>query len=408
MKKVLLAYSGGLDTSVAIKMIAEKYDAQVATLTVNVGQVEDLEAIRERALHIGAVEALIVDATEEFVDEYVFPAVKANALYEGVYPLATALARPLMVKHLVRAARKIGADYIGHGCTGKGNDQVRFEAGIAALDPNLKVIAPMREFNLKRDYELEYAARHGIPVEAKATSYSIDENIWGRSIECGPLEDAGQEPPGDAYAWTSAPEDAPAKPAYLEIGFESGVPVKLNGEVLYPVEMIKALNRLGGIHGVGRIDHIESRLVGIKSREVYEAPAAAILLKAHQDLESLVLTKDVLHYKPALETAFAGLVYNGLWFSPLCTALQAFFQATQQHVTGTVKVKLFKGSAIVVGRTSTHSLYVKNLATYDGLDEFDQNSSKGFIDIWSLPLKVNNKINGKASVPSELELASTE
>jgi argininosuccinate synthase len=302
----------------------------------------------------------------------------------------------------------MGAFYSAHGCTGKGNDQVRFEAGIAALDPNLKVIAPMREFNLKRDYELEYAARHRIPVEAKATSYSIDENIWGRSIECGPLEDAGQEPPGDAYAWTSAPEDAPAKPAYLEIGFESGIPVKLNGETMRPVEMIKALNRLGGTHGVGRIDHIESRLVGIKSREVYEAPAATILLKAHQDLENLVLTKDVLHYKPALETAFAGLVYNGLWFSPLCAALQAFFEVTQQHVTGTVKVKLFKGSAFVVGRTSTHSLYLKNLATYEGLDEFDQNSSKGFIDIWSLPLKVNNKVNCKVSVPPEPELVSAK
>jgi argininosuccinate synthase len=407
MKKVLLAYSGGLDTSVAIKIIAEQYGAEVSTLTVNVGQAEDLAMFRERALYIGAARAIVLDATEEFVREYIRPAVKANALYEGLYPLATALARPLIVKHLVRTAHEIGAEWIGHGCTGKGNDQVRFETALAALDPKLKVIAPMRELNLKRDYELKYAAEHDIPVETKATNYSIDENIWGRSIECGALEDANREPPEDAFAWTVAPEGAPSNPSYIEIEFSGGVPVKLGGEVMHPVRMIEALNRLGGQHGVGRIDHVESRLVGIKSREVYEAPAAAILIKAHQDLEKLVLSKDVLHYKPALENTFSELVYNGLWFSSLAQGLLAFFDAVQAKVSGTVTVKLFKGSATVVGRASPHSLYVRNLATYEGVDEFDQNAAKGFIDIWSLPLKVQSQVAGQSALSSELELSQT-
>ncbi len=408
MKKVLLAYSGGLDTSVAIKMIEEQYDAEVFTYTVNVGQEEDLPAIREKALYIGAKDAFVIDGCEEFVWDYIFPAIRANSLYEGAYPLATALARPLIVKNLVEKACEIGADYIAHGCTGKGNDQVRFEAAIAALKPSLKIIAPMREFNLKRDYEIDYAKQHGIPVEAKATSYSIDENLWGRSIECGPIEKESQEPPEDAYAWTKAPEDAPEEPTYVEIEFQSGIPIKLNGELMSPVDIIKSLNQIGGVNGVGRIDHIESRLVGIKSREVYEAPAATILIKAHQDLEKLVLTKDVLHFKPIIEAVFAELVYNGLWFSPLRIALSAFIDETQQHVTGTVKMKLFKGSAIVVGRTSEKSLYIKNLATYEGVDAFDQSSSKGFIEIWSLPLKVYNQVNSKKPVKKEPALISTE
>jgi len=393
MSKVLLAYSGGLDTTVAIKMIEENYHMKVATLTIDVGQNEDMQGIRDKALTIGAVQAFIYDAREEFVQDYILPALKANALYEGVYPLATALARPLIVKHMVKIAEKIGATYIAHGCTGKGNDQVRFECGVAALNPDLKVIAPVREFNLKRDYEIEYAKKNGIPVEEKKSVYSIDENLWGRSIECGPIEDETKEPPEDAFLWTVSPQRAPDEPEYIEIEFDKGMPVALNNEPMGLVNLINKLNEIGGKQGVGRIDHIESRLVGIKSHEVYEAPAATILIKAHQDLEKLVLTRDVLHFKPILENLFAELVYNGLWFSPLREAISAFIEATQRNVSGTVRLKLYKGSVIVVGRHSENSLYLKNLATYEGIDEFDQNHSKGFIEIWSLPLKVNARVN---------------
>ncbi len=407
MKKVLLAYSGGLDTTVAIKMIEEKYQAQVATLTVDVGQNEDIQGIRDKALLIGAVQAFIYDAKEEFVQDYIIPALKANALYEGAYPLATALARPLIVKHLVKIAEKIGADYIAHGCTGKGNDQVRFECGVAALNPDLKVIAPMREFNLKRDYEIEYAKKHNIPVEEKKSVYSIDENLWGRSIECGPIEDETQEPPEDAFLWTKLPQEAPNEPRYIEIEFKHGIPVSLDGSPMSPLNLIIQLNELGGKHGIGRIDHIESRLVGIKSREVYEAPAAVILIKAHQDLEKMVLTRDVLHFKPVLENLFSELVYNGLWFSPLRKALSAFIEETQKNVSGIVRMKLYKGSATVVGRSSEKGLYLKNLATYEGIDEFDQTHSKGFIEIWSLPLKVYAKVSSGQKVfstPEEKEV----
>ncbi|MEO0127447.1 MAG: argininosuccinate synthase [candidate division WOR-3 bacterium] len=401
MKKVLLAYSGGLDTTVAIKMIEENYQTQVATLTVDVGQNEDIQEIRDKALMIGAVQAFIYDAKEEFVRDYIIPALKANALYEGAYPLATALARPLIVKHLVKIAERIGADYIAHGCTGKGNDQVRFECGIAALNPDLKIIAPMREFNLKRDYEIEYAKKHNIPVEEKKSVYSIDENLWGRSIECGPIEDETQEPPEEAFLWTKSPQEAPDEPEYIEIEFKQGVPVSLNGVAMSLLNLIIQLNEIGGKHGIGRIDHIESRLVGIKSREVYEAPAAVILIKAHQDLEKLVLTRDVLHFKPMLENLFSELVYNGLWFSPLRQAISAFIEETQKNVSGTVRMKLYKGSATVVGRSSEKGLYLKNLATYEGIDEFDQTHSKGFIEIWSLPLKVYSKVSAEQKVFSE-------
>ncbi|MEO0123967.1 MAG: argininosuccinate synthase [candidate division WOR-3 bacterium] len=403
MKKVLLAYSGGLDTTVAIKLIEENYQAQVATLTVDVGQNEDIQEIRDKALTIGAVQAFIYDAKEEFVRDYIIPALKANAFYEGAYPLATALARPLIVKHLVKIAERIGADYIAHGCTGKGNDQVRFECGVAALNPDLKVIAPMREFNLKRDYEMEYAKKHNIPVEEKKSVYSIDENLWGRSIECGPIEDETQEPPEDAFLWTKSSQEATNEPEYIEIEFKQGVPVSLNGVAMSLLNLIIQLNEIGGKHGIGRIDHIESRLVGIKSREVYEAPAAVILIKAHQDLEKLVLTRDVLHFKPVLENLFSDLVYNGLWFSPLRQAISAFIEETQKNVSGTVRMKLYKGSATVVGRSSEKGLYLKNLATYEGIDEFDQTHSKGFIEIWSLPLKVYAKVSAEQKVFSESE-----
>ncbi|MEO0206285.1 MAG: argininosuccinate synthase, partial [candidate division WOR-3 bacterium] len=348
MKKVLLAYSGGLDTTVAIKMIEENYQAQVATLTIDVGQNENIQAIRDKALITGAVQAFIGDAKEEFVRGYIIPALKANALYEGAYPLATALARPLIVKHLVKIAEKIGADHVAHGCTGKGNDQVRFECGVAALNPDIKVIAPMREFNLKRDYEIEYAKNNKIPIEEKKSVYSIDENLWGRSIECGPVEDETQEPPEDAFLWTKSPQNAPDQPAYIDIEFKQGIPVALNGESMSPLSLIMQLNDIGGKNGIGRIDHIESRLVGIKSHEVYEAPAAVILIKAHQDLEKLVLTRDVLHFKPIFENLFSELVYNGLWFSPLREAISTFIEETQKNVTGVVRMKLYKGSATVV------------------------------------------------------------
>ena len=401
MKKTVLAYSGGLDTSVLIKIIKEKYDSGVIAVTVDVGQQEDLPKIRERAIEIGANEALVIDARHEFTDSYIAPALKANALYEGVYPLATALARPLIVKKLVEIARDYGAVSIGHGCTGKGNDQVRFEAAIACLDPVLSVIAPVRELALSRDYEIEYARQNNIPVEESLVSYSIDENLWGRSIECGVLENENCEPPNDAFAWTLSAFDAPNYAAYLEIEFRAGIPVALNGKHMPLTALICEVNRIGGLHGVGRIDHIESRLVGIKSREVYEAPAAVVLIKAHQDLEKLVLTKDLLHFKPYLETTYADLIYNGLWFSPLRNALSSFFDEFQKHVNGTVTVKLFKGNVNVVGRCSNNGLYIKNLATYEGKDTFDVASSKGFIDIWSLPFKVNSMINNTAKASSD-------
>lgn len=406
MNKVLLAYSGGLDTSVAIKMIAEKYNAEVATLTVNVGQNEDIFAIRDKALYIGAQQAFIIDAEEEFVNEYILPAIKANALYECAYPLATALARPLIVKHLIKIAKNIGANYVAHGCTGKGNDQVRFETSAYTLAPEIKVIAPVREFNLKRDYELEYAHKNNIPVEHKASQFSIDENIWGRSIECGPIEDETREPPEEAFEWTKSPLDVIDSPFEIEIKFENGVPVSLNGEIMKPIELIKRLNQIGSEYGVGRIDHIESRLVGIKSHEVYEAPAASILLKAHQDLEKLVLTRDVLHFKPILENLFAELVYNGLWFSPLREAISAFIEETQKNVTGKIKMKLYKGSAIVIGRQSELSLYLKNLATYEGVDAFDQTASKGFIELWSLPLKVYGLVSSQQAEKKAIDVTS--
>ncbi len=396
MKKTVLAYSGGLDTSVLIKIIKDKYDSEVIAVTVDVGQQEDLPKIRDKALQIGAAEAVVIDARHEFADSYVAPALKANALYEGVYPLATALARPLIVKKLVEVAREYGATNIGHGCTGKGNDQVRFDAAIACLDPMLSVIAPVREFALTRDYEIEYARQNKIPVEESLVSYSLDENLWGRSIECGVLENEVCEPPNDAFAWTLSAFDAPNYAAYVEIEFEAGVPVALNKKRMVLTDLIAEANRIGGLHGIGRIDHIESRLVGIKSREVYEAPAAVMLIKAHQDLEKLVLTKDVLHFKPYLESTYADLIYNGLWFSPLRNALSSFFEEVQKNVNGTVIAKLFKGNVNIVGRTSANSLYIKNLATYQGHDDFDVSSSKGFIDIWSLPFKVNAVINNGA------------
>lgn len=393
--KVVLAYSGGLDTSVSIRWLQEKYDMDVIALTVNLGQSGNMSEVKEKALQIGAVQAAVVDAQDEFVEEYILPALKANALYEGKYPLATALGRPLIVKHLVKKAEESKAGAIAHGCTGKGNDQVRFDVGVAALNPDLKVIAPLREWEMTRDEEIDYAKKHSIPISvSKSSSYSIDENLWGRSIECGVLEDPWAEPPPEVYKMTANPEDAPDKAAYVEVSFEKGKPYALNGQKMSLVDLIAKMNQLAGQHGFGRIDMVENRLVGIKSREIYEAPAGLALILAHSAIEDLTLERELLHYKAQVEQKYGALVYNGLWFSPLKEALDAFIDKTQGAVSGQVKLKLFKGGATVVGRKSPYSLYDYALATYDKKDLFPHKAAKGFIEVWGLPLKVWSKRKG--------------
>lgn len=394
-EKVVLAYSGGLDTSVAIKWIADKYKLDVIAVTADIGGVGDLSAIQQKALKIGAIKALTLDAKKVFVDSYVFPALKANALYEGQYPLATALGRPLIAKLLVDTARREKAIAVAHGSTGKGNDQVRFDVSIGALAPELKIIAPAREWNMTREQTIAYAEKHGIPIPIKAASpYSIDENLWGRSIECGVLEDPWIEPPEEVFAWTKSPTESPDQPGYVEITFEKGIPVSLNGNRLDSVSLIQQLNELAGLHGVGRIDHVESRLVGIKSREIYEAPAATVLLKAHQALEAMTLTRQQLRFNEKVSSEYAELIYNGLWFTALRRDLTAYVDRSQRNVTGTVRVKLFKGNCLVVGRKSPASLYDHSLATYDKGDIFDQSASPGFIHIWGLPAKIQAKVQG--------------
>jgi argininosuccinate synthase len=387
--KVVLAYSGGLDTSVAIRWLQQKYDLDVIAVGVNVGQPGDLQEAVDRALRIGAVQAYAFDATEQFVEEYVAPALKANALYMGTYPLATAIARPLIAKIMVDIARKEGAKYIAHGCTAKGNDQVRFDVSIGALAPHTKIIAPMREWVMTREDEIEYARQNDVPITVKKECpYSTDENIWGRSCECGVLEDAMVEPPRDAFEWTVDPSEAPEEPSYVDIHFEKGLPVGLNrSKKMSFTDIVRELNALGGGHGYGRIDHIEDRLVGIKSREIYEAPAALMLIAAHKDLEKMVLTKDVFSFKRSVEQRYSELCYEGLWFSPLREALDAFIVQTQEFIEGTVRVKLYKGSATIVGRTSPYSLYDTGLATYAQGDRFDHRCAEGFIYVWGLPLR---------------------
>lgn len=386
--KVVLAYSGGLDTSVAIKWLQEKYNLDVIAFTVDVGNERDFSAIRQKALDVGAIKAVVMDAKETFVNHFVFPALLADALYEGQYPLATAIARPLMAKLLVDVALAEGASTVAHGCTGKGNDQVRFEVGINALAPGLKIIAPAREWGMTREESINYAQRHDIPVPITVASpYSIDENLWGRSIECGVLEDPWTEPPEEIFTWTRSPNEAPDKPAYVEIGFEEGIPVTIDGQKLDGVSLIQQLNDLAGRHGVGRTDHIENRLVGIKSREIYEAPAAVVLLQAHQALEAMTLSKDQLRFKQRVAMEYADLIYNGLWFTRLHQDLAAFVKSSQCFVSGTVRLKLFKGNSSIVGRKSPFSLYSHSLATYDKGDEFDQSASPGFIHIWGLPVR---------------------
>ena len=391
-EKVVLAYSGGLDTSVAVRWLQEKYDLKVITLTVDIGNVPDLEAIRQKALKVGAIKALVVDAKETFIRSYVFPALQADAIYEGQYPLSTALGRPLIVRLLVETAKKEKARIVAHGCTAKGNDQVRIDVGVAALAPELKVIAPAREWKMTREQTIKYAQAHNIPVPVtKASPYSIDENLWGRGIECGVLEDTWNEPPEDVFLWTRPPEKTPARPAYLEIGFEKGIPLTLNGRKVEPVTLVQKVHDLAGRHGIGRIDHVENRLVGIKSREIYEAPAAVVLLKAHLALEDLVLTKDQLRFKARVAAEYADLVYNGLWFTGMRQDLAAYVESTQRYVTGSIRLKLFKGNCQVVGRKSLYSLYDYSLATYDKGDVFDHSASPGFIHIWGLPVRTQAK-----------------
>src|SRR5436305_1143722 len=383
--KVILAYSGGLDTSVMVPWIGTQYGMDVVTFTVDLGQGEDIERIRQKALKTGAVDAIAVDARNLFVDHFVLPALMAGALYEGKYPLATALGRPLIAKLMVDTARQHNARAVAHGCTGKGNDQVRFDVTFQTLAPDLKIIAPVREWKMTRDEEIAVAAKHGIPVEATIESpYSIDQNLWGRSCEAGVLEDPWDEPPEAAFAWTTDPRKAPNEPVYVEIEFEQGRPVALNGKKMDAVPLIEMLNQLGGEHGVGRIDHVENRLVGIKSRELYEAPAGVILHDAHRELESLCLSKQAARFKTLVSQEYADMIYNGLWFNAFHQDLFAFVQSNQRFVSGEVRVKLFKGKATVVGRKSDFSLYSKKLATYDSGDQFDHDAAKGFIKLHGL------------------------
>lgn len=395
--KVVLAYSGGVDTSVCIPYLKNEWDVkEVITLAVDLGQGEELEPVRQKALNSGAAESLVVDVVETFVKDYGFPAIQANALYENRYPLATALGRPLIAKILVETAEKYGADAIAHGCTGKGNDQVRFDVSTAALNPSLKILAPAREWGMSREETIAYGEKCGIPAPVKKSSpYSIDKNLLGMAIEAGILEDPWVEPPEEVFGMTKAISDTPSEPEYVEIGFEKGIPVSLNGEATDGVSLIKKLNAIAGNHGVGRIDMVENRLVGIKSREIYESPAMVVLIQAHRDLESLTLTADVTRYKRGIEETYSQLVYNGLWYSPLKGALDAFVRETQERVTGTVRVKLFKGNAIIVGRQSENSLYSFDLATYGAEDEFDHKAAEGFIYVWGMPTRVwSQKIRG--------------
>ena len=388
MATVVLAYSGGLDTSVAIRWIKEKYNLDVIALTIDVGNDRDLPAIAERAKQIGAVKAMIVDGREDFVRYFVWPALQAGAVYEGQYPLATALARPLIARLLVEVARQEGAVAVAHGCTGKGNDQVRFDVSIQTLAPDLQIIAPVREWSMTRDNEIAYAAEHNIPIKVtNASPYSVDQNLWGRSVECGILEDPWEEPPADVYAWTEDPNSTSiVEPSYVEITFQNGIPVALNGEEMEGADLVETLNKLAGKYGIGRIDHIENRLVGIKSREVYEAPAATVLLSAHQALESLTLSRDQTRFKEIVAGEYARLIYNGQWYSALHQDLAAYVQSTQRFVSGVVRMKFSRGQCSIAGRKSDHSLYNHSLATYDSGDQFDHNAALGFIKLWGLPL----------------------
>jgi argininosuccinate synthase len=393
-KKVVLAYSGGLDTSVCVKWL-EQQGAEPYTLYLDLGQGEPSEDVKAKALEIGATDAFVRDARAEFAREYVAPAIKANALYGGKYPLFTALGRPLIAKKLVEAAREVGATHIAHGSTGKGNDQVRFDVTTASIAPDLTVVAPVRDWNMSRPEEMAYAEEHGIPVPTtKESPYSVDQNLWGRSIEAGPLEDPDYEPTEDVFALTTSPENAPDEPQYVELGFERGLPTTLDGEELPLVDLISELGALAGANAVGRIDMVEDRLVGIKSREIYEAPAALAIIAAHRELETLTLTRDVLRFKTTVEQRYAELTYEGLWFTPLKSALDAFVVETQKTVTGTVRLKLYKGNSTIVGRKAPNALYSEDLATYDPNSTFDEAAAAGFIALWGLSARQWASVNG--------------
>ena len=397
-KKVVLAYSGGLDTSVAIKwFIDQGYD--VVACCLDVGEGKDLDFIQSKALEMGASKSIVIDAKEEFANEYALLSLQAHTMYEGKYPLVSALSRPLISKKLVEVAEEENADAVAHGCTGKGNDQVRFEVSIKALNPDLEVLAPVREWSWSREEEIAYAKDKGIPIPIDLDSpYSVDQNLWGRANECGILEDPWAAPPEDAYDLTAALEVTPDTPDIIEIDFEKGVPVSINGKKYPLYELILELNTLAGKHGIGRIDHVENRLVGIKSREIYECPGAMTLLIAHKELEDLTLVKELAHFKPVIGKKLTELIYDGLWFSPLKPALTAFIEQTQQYVNGTVRVKLFKGHAIVEGRKSPNSLYNEKLATYTSADEFDQTAAVGFIKLWGLSTEVHSTVHRKDGV----------
>ncbi|MBF1698018.1 argininosuccinate synthase [Streptococcus sanguinis] len=390
-EKVILAYSGGLDTSVAITWLDKDYD--VIAVCMDVGEGNDLDFIHDKALKVGAIESHVIDVKDEFAEDYVLVALQGHTFYERKYPLVSALSRPLISKKLVEIAHKTGATTIAHGCTGKGNDQVRFEVAIASLDPSLKVIAPVREWKWSREEEINYAKANGVPIPADLDSpYSVDQNLWGRANECGVLENPWNEAPEDAYDLTVAPEAAPDSPVYVNIEFEAGVPVALDGKKMKLADLILELNDLAGQHGVGRIDHVENRLVGIKSREIYECPGAVTLLAAHKEIEDLTLVRELAHFKPIIENELSNLIYNGLWFNPATEALIAYLKSTQQVVNGTAKVKLYKGSATVVARKSNNSLYDESLATYTSADTFDQDAAIGFIKLWGLPSKVHAEV----------------
>jgi argininosuccinate synthase len=387
-KRIVLAYSGGLDTSVAIPWLREKYGAEIIAVTLDLGQGRELNQIRERAMGTGALRCHVLDVREEFARDYILPALQADALYEERYPLATALSRPLIAKKLIEIAHMENATAIAHGCTGKGNDQVRIDVSARAIDPAISVMAPAREWRMTRSEEIAYARARNVSVPTTiASPYSVDQNLWGRSIECGALEDPWNEPPDDIYTLTKSPADAPEVPAYVEIEWQAGVPTAVNGVEMPLVELINSLETIAGVHGVGRIDMVENRLVGIKSREIYEAPAGLLLHQAHRELEGLVILTDLQRLKQRLSQEYADIVYNGLWFSPMRSAIDAFMQNIQPRVTGTIRLKLYKGDCRVVGRKSPFSLYDRGLATYDEGDTFDHSAAEGFIKIWGLPVE---------------------
>lgn len=399
-KKIVVAYSGGLDTSVMVKWLSLKYDAEIITVTGNLGHNAELNGLEEKARRTGASKSYILNLQQDFIQQYAWKALKAGAIYEGVYPLATAIGRPLIVKALVDIAEKEGADTIAHGCTGKGNDQVRFEVGIHSLAPHIKTIAPLRFWEFKsREEEIDYAIKHNIPVNiTKKSPYSIDANLWGISTECGILEDPKEAPPADAYQITTNPLEAPDKPEHVAISFKEGVPVAIDGVSLSPVEIVDTLNILGARHGIGRLDVIENRVIGIKSREIYEAPAAVILHKAHYELEKMVLDRETFRYKQDVANKIANLIYDGLWFTPLFNALMSFVDSTQNHVEGTLTLQLYKGAMSIISRESVYSLYSETLATYTDADQFNHQASEGFIELYGLPYKTMKQLEKSMAV----------